>query len=105
MRHGQAAFALIILLSFSSAFAAPSRYAQQLRHECDALVQSATHRPYGWAWDVIAPTSSSSAPRHVTLQPLGTPTAGLLLLWSGEFLDEPKFADAAAQAARGISVV
>jgi len=103
MRTGQAGFILIILFASRCVIADPGRYAQQLRQECDALVQSATRRPYGWGWDIIPPPNAGSAPRHVTLQPLGTPTAGILLLWSGEFLNEPKFNDAALQAMRAIA--
>jgi hypothetical protein len=37
------------------------------------------------------------------MEPLGTPAAGLLLLWSGKLLKEPKYQQAAIDAARGIA--
>jgi hypothetical protein len=82
------------------------KYAQQLAEECDALVSAAVKRPYGWGWDTVAPAGSaraSAAPRHVAMEPLGTPAAGLLLLWSGKLLNEPKYQQAAIEAARGIA--
>jgi hypothetical protein len=79
-------------------------YQQQLRHECDELMASAVKRPYGWGWDTTAPqVAGRSTPRHVSMEPLGTPAAGLLLLWAGQFLDEPRYKDAAHQAARGVA--
>jgi hypothetical protein len=84
----------------------PGRYAQQLAAECDALMSAAVKRPYGWGWDTVAPAGSAragAAPRHVAMEPLGTPAAGLLLLWSGELLNEPKYQQAAIEAAKGIA--
>src|SRR5450432_3679922 len=101
----QAAFIIVIALTSQLCGAEPGRYTKQLRAECDALMQAATRRPYGWGWDVISSTnlSNKSAPRHVTMQPLGTPSAGNLLLWSGQLLDEIKYKQAAIEAARGIA--
>jgi hypothetical protein len=39
------------------------------------------------------------------MQSPGTPAAGILLWWSGKFLDEPKYQEAATQAARTIAAV
>jgi hypothetical protein len=78
---------------------------EQLRTECDALVQSAVKRGYGWGWDPELRGTDPKRPtsRPVSMEPLGTPAAALLLLWAGQMLDEPKFVDAAIQAARGIA--
>src|SRR5262249_49837627 len=81
-------------------------YARQLAAECDALTAAAIRRPYGWGWDNVPPEAStrgSTTPRHVTLGPLGTPAAGLLLLWSGQLLHETKYEQAAIETARGIA--
>jgi hypothetical protein len=79
-------------------------YQEQLRRECDALIAAAVKRTYGWGWDTTAPAAAGrNTPRHVTMEPLGTPAAGLLLVWAGDFLSEPKYKDAALQAAKGIA--
>jgi hypothetical protein len=100
----QAGLILAIFAACRCAFAGPDRYAQQLRRECDALLQSAIHRPYGLAWEDGNSTGNATV-RTVTLQPPGTPAAGILLWWSGKFLDEPNFQQAALQTARGIDAV
>lgn len=81
------------------------KYGKQLAAECDALMQAAIRRPYGWGWDTIAPAAGARAntPRHIAMEPLGTPAAGLLLLWSGQLLDDVKYRQAALEAARGVS--
>jgi hypothetical protein len=101
----QVAVIVSVLTSGILYAAEPGQYAKQLRAESDALMQSAIRRPYGWGWDNVASENltASSAPRHVTMQPLGTPAAGILLLWSGQLLDEPKYKQAAFDAARGIT--
>src|SRR5262245_61356625 len=87
----------ISLVSTTAAQVPSGRYARQLAQECDQLIQSAVRRPYGWGWDIVALTAtrgSAATPRHVTLEPLGTPAAGLLLLWSGQLLEEPRYRQA-----------
>ena len=83
----------------------PHQYADLLRKQCDALVASALKRPYGWGWadasDGDAKLAAQKIP--VSLEPGATPAAGLLLLYSSELLQEPAYADAARQVARGVS--
>ncbi len=81
------------------------RYARQLAGECDGLIQAAIRRPYGWGWDMVpaAGPAGKATPRHVAMSPPGSPAAGLLLLWSGQLLDEAKYRQAAMEAARGIA--
>ncbi|HWP40992.1 MAG TPA: hypothetical protein VNL70_08700, partial [Tepidisphaeraceae bacterium] len=86
--------------------AAQGRYARQLAAECDALLADAVRRPYGWAWDTaaLAPAGrAATPPRSVSMQPLATPAAGLVLLYAGQLLDEPRYRQAALQAARGLA--
>jgi hypothetical protein len=108
----QVGFALILMLIATTAGAqAPARgpFAQQFAAECDALIDVAIVRPYGIAWDtsrLIGPDERATparAPRHVTMEPLGTPTAGWMLLMAGEVLNEPKYRQAAMDAARGVA--
>lgn len=96
--------ALILVLT-TAVCGAPARgpYATQLAAECDALIQAAVRRPFGWAWDNVPPTANSNAPRHVTFERTDTPAAGLLLLLASQALEEPRFQEAAAQVSRGIS--
>lgn len=97
---------IAILLSAPAASAQQPRgpFATQLARECEELMQSAVRRPFGWGWDNVGPASpvQGNAPRHVTLESPGSASAGLLLLWAGELLDEAKFKQAAMDAARGI---
>ncbi|MGH7178661.1 MAG: hypothetical protein ACREJC_14890, partial [Tepidisphaeraceae bacterium] len=103
------AWQVILLIALVTAEAAGQsaeargRWARQLSAECDALIELAVRRPYGWGWDEL-PTYSQKpeAPRAVAMTPLATPGAGLLLLEAGELLDEPRFIEAARQAARGV---
>jgi len=86
--------------------AAQGRYARQLAAECDALLADAVRRPYGWAWDTAALPSAgraATAPRPVSMQPLATPAAGLVLLYAGQLLDEQRYRQAAFEAARGLA--
>ena len=103
---------VIILVCFSpsAARARPEKtYARQLALESDALLSDAIHRPYGWAWDpdgVAEPqgrTGMRILPRPVSMQILATPSAGLILLWSGRLLDEARYVHGAEEAARAVA--
>lgn len=88
--------------------AADTRYAQQLASESDALIRDAIRRPYGWAWDAAAAPESAgqaahAAPRPVTMETLGSPGAGLVLLWSGRLLNQPRYVHASQEVARAIA--
>ena len=89
-------------LAHSSLAAPQGRYARQLADECDALIALAVKRPYGWAW--AAPTSSGAPERKppVDMRPPGSPAAGIVLLWAGLLLEEPKYVEAAVHVARGV---
>ena len=77
------------------------RFAQQLRAECHQLLESVVKRPYGWAWEADdAQVSGNRRDRIVAMGPGESPAAGVLLLWAGEFLDDPDLKEAARQVAR-----
>jgi hypothetical protein len=111
----QVGFALICAWGTTIAAAqqtvAPARgpFAQQFAAECDALIDVAITRPYGMAWDTSRLVSAeeraapSRAPRHVTMEPMGTPAAGWMLLNASRLLDEPRYLQAAMEVARGIA--
>lgn len=76
---------------------------KQLRRECDALIARAVKRPYGWAWAEAVPEAKpKGGAQGVTMRPTGSAAAGLVLYWAGELLDEPRYKEAAYQAARGM---
>ncbi|WP_428939568.1 hypothetical protein [Fontivita pretiosa] len=108
-RQGWMWWCLICVAAWAGAgdgAAAQDGYARQLAAECDALVADAVRRPYGWAWDIAAlpPAGrSATAPRPVSMQPLATPAAGLVLLYAGQLLDEQRYRQAAFEAARGLA--
>ena len=75
----------------------------QLARECDALIARSVHRPYGKAWTDATPAPKpKGGAQGVDLRPGFTPAAAVALYWAGEQLGEPKFKDAALQAARGL---
>jgi hypothetical protein len=79
-------------------------YATQLAAEADALIETAVRRGYGWAWgDVNGGAEQRISPIPVRMDQLTTPTAGLVLLWTGDLLNDDKYRQAAFQAARGIA--
>ena len=95
--------ALLFVPTSALADAAP-RYTAQLRAECDQLIGCVIRRPYGWGWDLNAKSEITGhpSPRPVSMESLGTPSAGLELLFVGKLLDEPRYIEAAEQAARGV---
>jgi hypothetical protein len=77
----------------------------RLRGECDALLRMGVQKPYGLAWpapDGHELTVARGA-HLVSMDVHSTPTAGLVLLWAGEALDEERYLTAAHQAARGVA--
>lgn len=96
-----------MLLAAATHAAEAGPQARQLARECELLLASAVKRPYGWAWEADAAAAASqparAAPRHVIMEPPGTAAAGLILLSAGDLLREPRYRDAAVQAARAIS--
>lgn len=97
----------LLLMLFPTVLAAAPRgpYATQLARECDALLSDAVRRPYGLGWDSVPLQSSvgRTAPRHVMLEPPGTPATALILLWSGQLLNDDRYRQAAVDCARGIA--
>jgi hypothetical protein len=80
-------------------------YTEQLKRECDDLLQCAIRRPYGWAWDsAVGPQDARTMhkPRQVSYRGVDTPSAGLLLLHAGLLLEQRGYVDAAREVARGI---
>lgn len=79
--------------------------AARLRAECDALLRMAVQKRYGLAWP--APDGGGiTLPRGanlVSMDPLSTPSAGLVLLWAGKSLGDERYLTAAHQVARGIA--
>ncbi len=82
-------------------FADAGKYTAQLEAECNAMLQSAVQRPYGWAWDPLMSNADPSKPRAVSMEPQGSPSVGLILQLAGELLKKPTYLDAAEQSARG----
>ena len=75
----------------------------ELRRQCDELIARAVKRPYGWGWTEDAPEQRpKGGGQPVSMEPGGTAAAGFVLYWAGDLLDEPRYKDAAVQAARGI---
>jgi hypothetical protein len=107
------AFLLLLTIACPVSLAAddgakPRKYATLLAAEADALIASAVRRPYGWGWTQAAPDAAPSPkkgkpqPIPIALDPGTTPTAGLVLLYAGELLGEPRFSEAAREVARGV---
>lgn len=108
MRSLWAIFFIALLTTFASADepAKPHRYADQLARECDDLIAAALKRPYGWAWAELDESADPKKPSRnipVSLEPLGTPTAGLVLFYASDLLHEPKYAEAALNVAKGVA--
>jgi hypothetical protein len=77
------------------------RYASQLARECDELLGMVVKRPYGWAWAQAEPEPRpKGGAQVVSFEPGGTAAAGFMLYWAGDLLDQPKYKEAAYQAAR-----
>jgi len=99
-------FFCMLCMQFDRAPAAPTgRYSAQLALESDALIRVAIRRPYGWAWDrdAAGEPNNHPLPHAVSMESLGTPAAGLVLLWTGKLLNEPRYLNAAEEAARGVA--
>jgi len=92
----------VTLLATSLAAGAP--FAEQLAAECNSLIDAAVRHPYGWAWPATIVPARRDRRSVVSMEPGDTPAAGMVLLWAGELLKEPRFTEAAVQAARGIAV-
>ncbi len=77
----------------------------ELRRECDALIESAVKRRYGWAWPADA-GEQAGLPRGAALvsyEPTSTPAAGLVLWMAGQRLNEPRYLEAARMVAKGMA--
>lgn len=86
----------------------PQHFARLLARECDALIDAAIKRPYGWGWGEAEAEEGAKPPARrdrvpVSIGPLTTPAAGLVLLQAGELLHEPKYAEAARKVGNGIA--
>jgi hypothetical protein len=83
----------------------PSTQADELRHDCDTLLATAVRRTYGIAWEHVRREviEKRVAQRSVSMQPRDTPAAGVLLLYAGKLLNEPRYLQAAVDAARGVA--
>lgn len=88
----------------STSLAAGNPFAEQLAAECDSLVDAAIRRPYGWAWPAAIDPARRDRRPVVSMEPGDTPAAGMILLWAGELLKEPRFTEAAVNVAKGIAV-
>lgn len=79
--------------------------AAQLAKECDDLLNSVVKRPYGWGWGE-ADTDPQKTPLkmvQVSLEPLETPSAAMVLWYAARLLEEPRYAEAAHQVARAVA--
>jgi hypothetical protein len=85
----------------------PHPYADELRRQADALIASAVKRPYGWGWSDVDPDEPAKKGKPafvpIAMNPGETPAAGLVLFWAGKLQNEPRYADAARQVARGLA--
>jgi hypothetical protein len=89
--------------ALTSFAAGANRFTEQLAAESHALVDAAIRQPYGWGWrESIEPDQRDRRP-VISMDPTDTPAAGLMLLWAGELLKEPRFTEAAVSAARGVA--
>ena len=108
-RTQAAVFALLVSILGSIGFAQATtrvsgRYDEQLRRECHELLAIAIKKPYGWAWTEDAkPQAAKTRQSIVAMGPGESSAAGLVILWAGEFLDDPELKDAAKQVARGVN--
>jgi len=92
---------LLITACLLTLAASAGEYQQQLRKECDALLQLCIRRPYGIGFDPAGrPDTRRPTTRPVSLEPLQTPAAGTVLLWVGKLLDEPRYTAAAIETAK-----
>lgn len=76
-----------------------------LRAECNAMLLSIVHKPYGSALPTTRPVEVKQVPRnssYVSFSPQSTPTVGLMLHYAGKALDEPQYTQAARKLAQGI---
>jgi hypothetical protein len=86
----------------------PQRYARLLARECDALIDAAIKRPYGWAWSEADPAEHAKPaqrrePIPVSIGPSTSPAGGLILLHAAELLHEPRYTDAARNVGLGLA--
>jgi hypothetical protein len=115
-RRTQARIVLILLSILGSSVLGQAttqsndRYAEQLKAECHQLLETVIRKPYGWAWEAEDGRSQDAKPQAarrrdhvVAMGPMESPAAGVVLLWAGEFLDDPELKDAAKNVARGVS--
>lgn len=92
---------LIVAVGWVTLAASAGEYQQQLRAECDALLQTCIRRPYGIGFDPSGtPDTRRPTTRPVSLEPLQSPAAGMILLWAGDFLNEPRYGNAAREVAK-----
>ena len=79
---------------------------QELVNECDALIGAAVKTPYGWGWSADSrPAAKQGRSRTVTIDLRTTAAAGVALHVAGARLEEPRYAQAAVQAARAVAAV
>jgi hypothetical protein len=78
-------------------------YAQQLRRECDELLELAVKRQYGLAWTPDLRVDPKQRKPEVEMDAPGSAGAGLVLLWAGDLLKEPRYVEAGVLVARGVA--
>jgi hypothetical protein len=97
---------LVLCIAQVAVAQAPVRtpHIRALRRECDALLDQVVKRPYGWGWrtDSASADANSPAAREpvVSLEPLHTPSAALLLLYASDVLEDRRYAEAAQNVGR-----
>jgi hypothetical protein len=101
-------FVAPLLSKAEAAAEKPQHFARLLARECDALIDAAIKRPYGWAWGEADAEEGSKPPARrdripVSIGPLTSPAAGLVLLHASELLHEPKYAEAARKVGNGLA--
>lgn len=94
---------ILVLLATGIAHAAPQGpYSRQLAAECDALIDLAVKRAFGWGWTGALEREPTDRRPVVAMQPPGTPAAGFGLLLAGSLLEDPKYTQAAVNVSRGL---
>jgi hypothetical protein len=99
-------FGLMLFCLASSAEAAErdGPHARALRRECDQLLARVVKKPYGWGWPADGAAGNEEKPNSretvVSLEPLQTPAAALMLLFASDVLNEPDYALAARHVGR-----
>ncbi len=96
--------AMMVLARECAAEPPPKKYATLLAGDLDDLLKLAIVRPYGTAWADTGGDDEGrkKSPRTINLDPLNSPSAGMVFWYAGELLHQPKYTQAARDVARAL---